>query len=76
MWYEKRNPDYKDHSNDLDISNFISQCLIAEEENLSDCETDKYGYVIDTGKLENCLKKRMEICKIKTIPSDFLLVEL
>ena len=24
---------------------------------MSDCETDKYGCVIDTSKLENCLKK-------------------
>ena len=70
---DKRNKNYGDYSSSFgDSPNFISQCLIAGEQSLSGCETDKYGSIIDTGYLEKCLKKKgWKMVTSKSIPKDF-----
>ena len=56
---DKRNKEYHDYSNEGgDCANFVSQCLIAGGLSLSECVHDKYGSVINVGKLESCLKNK------------------
>ena len=56
---DKRNKEYHDYSKEGgDCANFVSQCLIAGGLSLSECVHDKYGSVINVGKLESCLKNK------------------
>ena len=70
---DKRNPNYADYSNKYgDSPNFISQCLIEGGENFKGFATDKYGAIIDTGVLEDYLKKNgWNYKSSSSIPSGF-----
>ena len=73
QYCDKRNENYNDYSSQFgDSPNFISQCLIAGDENLSGCETDSYGSIIDTDILEKCLQDNgWNYQTSDTIPEDF-----
>ena len=70
---DKRNKEYHDYSNEGgDCANFVSQCLIAGGQDLDGCSVDKYGSVINVGKLESCLKKKgWHHKESSSIPKDF-----
>ena len=56
---DKRNPKYNDYSEyGYDSANFVSQCLIAGGEDLSECNTDDKGSIVTVADLEECLHKK------------------
>ena len=73
QYCDKRNSNYNDYSNQFgDSPNFVSQCLIAGEEDLSGCTVDERGCVIDTGNLENCLlSKGWQYVQSDVVPDIF-----